>query len=88
MEHSGTLTIQTEYLKAATAVLVRVQDNGPGIPPDELPLLFDPFYTTKQKGTGLGLYISQKILDEHEGSIEVDATLATGTAFVITLPVS
>ena len=88
MERGGTLTIQTEYLKAAAAVHLRVQDNGPGIPPDDVPLLFDAFYTTKQKGTGLGLYISQKILDEHEGSIEVDATLETGTAFVITFPVS
>jgi signal transduction histidine kinase len=51
-------------------------------------MLFDPFYTTKQKGTGLGLYISQKILAEHQGSIEVDANLETGTAFVITLPVN
>lgn len=87
MKPGGTLTIQTEYLKEAAAVHVRVQDNGPGIPADDVPLLFDPFYTTKQKGTGLGLYISQKILDEHEGSIEVDADLEVGTAFVIKLPI-
>ena len=86
METGGTLTIQTEYLKEAAAVHIRVQDDGPGIPPDDVPLLFDPFYTTKQKGTGLGLYISQKILAEHEGSIEVDAALEVGTAFVIELP--
>ena len=64
------------------------KDDGPGIPPEDIPMLFDPFYTTKQKGTGLGLYISQKILAEHRGCIEVDATLEVGTAFVISLPCS
>ena len=88
MEIAGKLTIQTEYAPETEAVCVRIQDNGPGIPPEDVPMLFDPFYTTKQKGTGLGLYISQKILAEHRGSIEVDATLDIGTAFTITLPVN
>ena len=87
MDTEGTLTIQTEYVSETEAVHVRVQDDGPGIPPADIPMLFDPFYTTKQKGTGLGLYISQKILAEHRGSIEVDADLEIGTAFVMTLPV-
>ena len=87
MGTEGTLTIQTEYLSEDGVVRIRVQDDGPGIPPDDVPMLFDPFYTTKQKGTGLGLYISQKILAEHQGSIEVDAALEIGTAFVMSLPV-
>ena len=87
MDAEGTLTIQTEYVPETEIVHVRIQDDGPGIPPEDIPMLFDPFYTTKQKGTGLGLYISQKILAEHRGSIEVDANLEVGTAFVISLPV-
>ena len=88
MDTDGTLTIQTEYVPETEIVHVRVQDDGPGISPEDIPMLFDPFYTTKQKGTGLGLYISQKILAEHRGSIEVDANLEVGTAFVMTLPVN
>ena len=67
-------------------VQIRVQDTGPGISPDVVPYLFDPFYTTKQKGTGLGLAISREVIEEHGGTIEVDSTLAEGTAFIITLP--
>ena len=87
MDTGGTLTIQTEYLSETEVVRVRVQDDGPGILTEDIPMLFDPFYTTKQKGTGLGLYISQKILAEHQGSIEIDANLETGTAFIVYLPV-
>ena len=87
MDTKGTLTIQTEYLSESEVVRVRVQDDGPGIPAEDIPMLFDPFYTTKQKGTGLGLYISQKILAEHQGSVEVDANLEIGTAFIVSLPV-
>ena len=86
MDAGGTLTIQTEYLSETEVVRVRVQDDGPGILTEDIPMLFDPFYTTKQKGTGLGLYISQKILAEHQGSIEIDANLETGTAFIVLLP--
>ena len=87
MDTGGTLTIQTKYLSETEVVRVRVQDDGPGILTEDIPMLFDPFYTTKQKGTGLGLYISQKILAEHQGSIEIDANLETGTAFIVSLPI-
>jgi len=88
MDTEGILTIQTEYLTQPGVVQVRIQDDGPGILPEDVPMLFDPFYTTKQKGTGLGLYISQKILVEHQGSIEIDTELAVGTAFIVSLPAS
>jgi len=67
---------------------VRVQDTGPGIPGDQLPRLFDPYFTTKQNksGTGLGLYITKKVLEDHNGSIKVDSTPGTGTTFTIRLP--
>lgn len=87
MDVEGTLVIQTAYLPKTGVVQVRVQDDGPGIPIEDVPMLFDPFYTTKQKGTGLGLYISQKIIAEHQGGIEVDTHLEIGTAFIMSLPV-
>ena len=77
---------ENEALEKKT-VQIRVQDTGPGISPDVVPYLFDPFYTTKQKGTGLGLAISREVIEEHGGTIEVDATLTQGTAFIITLPI-
>ena len=87
MATGGTLTIQTEYPQEKEVIHLRVQNDGPSIPPEDIPMLFDPFYTTKQKGTGLGLYISQKILAEHQGRIEVDPNLEIGTAFIVSLPV-
>ncbi len=90
MEKGGTLTINTAYnirkSKETELTTIRIQDTGPGIPAKDVQKLFDAFYTTKQKGTGLGLYISQKILTEYGGSIEVDASLSTGTAFIISIP--
>ena len=86
METGGTLTINTYTQEKLETVNIRIQDTGPGILPNEIPHLFDAFYTTKQKGTGLGLYISQKILALHEGNVAVDAELSTGTAFIISLP--
>ncbi len=86
MESGGRLTIKTYTEDEPKTLNIRIQDTGPGISTNEIPHLFDAFYTTKQKGTGLGLYISQKILGLHGGSIEVDKNLSTGTAFILTLP--
>lgn len=86
MDIGGTLTIKIYSQAESQTAYIRIQDTGPGISASDVPNLFDAFYTTKQKGTGLGLYISQKILAEHEGSIDVDANLSTGTAFIIMLP--
>ena len=86
METGGELTINTYTQEDMKTVNIRIQDSGPGISPNEIPHLFDAFYTTKQKGTGLGLYISQKILAIHEGNVAVDASLTTGSAFIISLP--
>ena len=86
MDTGGTLTINIYSQKTSQTAYIRIQDTGPGISASDVPNLFDAFYTTKQKGTGLGLYISQKILAEHEGRIDVDANLSIGTAFIIMLP--
>jgi PAS domain S-box-containing protein len=66
---------------------VRICDEGPGIPADVLPKIFDPFFTTKDVGTGLGLSICQKIIDEHEGRIDVESELGKGATFTVCLPI-
>jgi signal transduction histidine kinase len=71
---------------AGTDVWVRVWDNGPGIEEDTLNNIFDPFYTTKNTGTGLGLALSKKIVDAHGGTLEVESRPGEGSEFVLTLP--
>ena len=92
----GSITIVTEAVAAADtpgtlgdAVAVRICDDGPGIDPDKLPRIFEPFYTTKAKGegTGLGLGIVKKIVEKHGGAVEVDSGPG-GTRFTIWLTVA
>jgi len=65
---------------------VRVRDNGCGIPSEKLDRIFNPFFTTKEKGTGLGMAISKKIVEAHEGAIAVASEVGRGTEFKVTLP--
>ncbi len=65
---------------------VRIRDNGCGIPSDKLDHIFNPFFTTKEKGTGLGMAISKKIVEAHQGSIDVASEVGAGTEFQISLP--
>ncbi|PYU53485.1 MAG: hypothetical protein DMG48_01475 [Acidobacteria bacterium] len=65
---------------------IRVTDNGPGIPANVAPKLFRPFFTTKAKGTGLGLAVVQKIIVQHGGQVEVRNRTEGGAEFIITLP--
>ncbi len=65
---------------------VRLRDNGCGIPPDKLERIFNPFFTTKEKGTGLGMAISKKIVEAHEGTMDVVSEPGRGTEFAVTLP--
>lgn len=66
---------------------VRVRDNGAGIPADKIDRIFNPFFTTKEKGTGLGMAISKKIVEAHEGSIDVVSEVGRGAEFVVRLPI-
>ncbi len=84
LESGGIITITTEY--HTTAVMVAISDNGPGIPPEDLPLIFEPFFTRKGAGTGLGLSITQRIIEEHHGALNVESDGSTGTTFRINLP--
>jgi len=69
-------------------VEVSIADTGCGIPPENLSYIFSPFFSTKElgKGTGLGLAVSQRIIQDHQGTIEVESQLGQGTVFIIKLP--
>ncbi|OUM97166.1 MAG: hypothetical protein A9Z00_01655 [Thermobacillus sp. ZCTH02-B1] len=84
MPTGGLLAISIE--REGTDVLVRVTDQGSGIPEDHLPRLGEPFFTTKEKGTGLGLMMSHKIIEEHDGQIRYDSREGEGTTVTIRLP--
>ena len=93
MGADGVLHVTTEFVPADSSaanqspvVRVVVQDNGIGIPADNLSRLFEPFFTTKPNGTGLGLPITRRIVEEHRGSIDVTSEPHQGTRFVLSLP--
>jgi signal transduction histidine kinase len=69
-------------------VVVDVADNGPGVPPELTDRIFNPFVTTKPQGSGLGLAIVRKIVDAHDGRVDLTSLAGSGTRFRITLPVS
>ncbi|MCX6153131.1 MAG: response regulator [Candidatus Kapabacteria bacterium] len=86
MENKGKLTIKTEVL--GDYAVIQFTDTGYGISKDKLDRIFEPFFTTKPQGegTGLGLDIVRKILNNHNGKIEVESELGTGTTFKVSLP--
>jgi signal transduction histidine kinase len=79
------LLIRTEQ-EASGAVLVTVQDSGPGFSLESFDRLFDPFYTTKAEGMGMGLSICRSIVSAHEGRIWASRTAGPGATFQFTLP--
>ncbi len=86
MPDGGTLTVDVKLHNEK--ILIRVSDTGVGISPERLPLIFEPFFTSKGQGTGLGLAISYNIISDHGGEIEVESNLGEGTTVVILLPLS
>jgi two-component system, sporulation sensor kinase E len=84
MTKGGTLTLQTG--EGADGVWVSVGDTGGGIPQEQINRIFEPFYTTKKKGSGLGLMIVQRIVRAHGGRIELESQVGRGTTFRIWLP--
>ena len=88
---NGNKTIEIKtYQDNGRHVIFEVSDNGVGIPPDKLKLIFEPFYTTREKGegTGLGLSISNTIIEEHNGRIEVASRPGEETTFRVFLPLA
>jgi len=94
MDGSGRVAITTATVQqdrggeTREAVRIEVQDSGPGMPPDVAEHVFDPFFTTKAQGSGLGLAIVRKIVDAHDGQIDLRTAPGSGTLVRVTLPVS
>ncbi|WP_028573547.1 sensor histidine kinase [Desulfonatronovibrio hydrogenovorans] len=86
MPGGGWITITTSVERSR--VLVCIEDTGVGISKDKLKKIFSPFFTTKDKGTGLGLAVIYRIIHDHNGDIRVDSRLNTGSTFTLYLPVS
>lgn len=86
-DRKGTLSVTTkESEEYPSFVEVRIQDAGVGIEPEDLRTIFDPFYTTKEDGTGLGLTIAHRIVENHSGKILVESKIGQGTTFTVLLP--
>jgi PAS domain S-box-containing protein len=84
MTKGGVLSVQTD--SGADGVVVSVADTGGGIPQEQINRIFEPFYTTKKKGSGLGLMIVQRIVRNHGGRIDLESHVGKGTVFRIWLP--
>ena len=84
MTRGGTLTLQTG--EGSDGVWASVADTGGGIPQEQINRIFEPFYTTKKKGSGLGLMIVQRIIRAHGGRIELESQVGRGTTFRVWLP--
>lgn len=85
MDKGGTITIETELLD--DNIMIVFKDNGTGIPPHILKVLGKPFFTTKEKGTGLGLMVSHSIIESHKGFLKIDSEDGIGTTVEIILPI-
>jgi len=84
MGHGGELTITTEFNAGRFKIFVR--DTGAGIPAENFGHIFETFFTTKKHGTGLGLAITRRVVEEHQGVIEVQSEVGSGSTFIISLP--
>ena len=84
MKNGGELTVKAEQRNGT--VEVKVEDQGPGIASDQLSKIFEPFYTTKESGTGLGLYITKQLVERNGGRISVKSQLNKGTRFILNFP--
>lgn len=82
----GTVQIENQIKKGKMVIIVK--DSGEGIPTEKIKHLFKPFYTTKKKGTGLGLYYCKNTIEAHNGTIEVTSKQGLGTTFTLTIPLS
>ena len=84
IEGSGKIAVEVGTHE--TFATISVSDTGRGILPEHLPNIFRPFYTTKGNGTGLGLSLARRIVEEHGGHIDVTSTIGKGAKFVVNLP--
>ncbi len=90
MEQGGSIVIEEEEDLAAPSgrvAVIRLKDNGPGIPESIQHNIFQPFFSTKEEGTGLGLSIAARIVEEHQGRLDIQSKEGQGATFIITLPI-
>ena len=86
-EGSGAITVSSRYDSMNRNVIVKVADNGSGVPAGDVEAIFTPFWSSKgQAGTGLGLAVTQKVIREHQGRIDVQSVPGEGAAFTVCLP--
>jgi signal transduction histidine kinase len=78
--------VRTAYLPQENQLTLTIEDNGPGIPPENLARIFEPYFSTKKSGMGLGLAIVKRIVEEHGGTISVTSEIGRGCAFVCKFP--
>jgi signal transduction histidine kinase len=94
MSHGGRLTIDVRVNAKSQMAEIAVCDTGVGIPPEQLRLIFEPFYTTKKPdeqghgGSGLGLSVCRQIIEQHHGRIRVESIVGKGSKFTVKLPLS
>ncbi|MCI0415866.1 ATP-binding protein [bacterium] len=86
MNGNGKIVLKAERTPDSS-VRIQIQDTGQGVPPDILPRLFEPYFSTKTGGTGLGLAIARKNIEDHGGKIQVESKEGKGTTVTITLPI-
>jgi signal transduction histidine kinase len=93
MKEGGSISIATRAVSrigtepSGEFVQVEVRDTGVGIPEENLQHIFDPFFTSKDEGSGLGLAVSHQIVQEHGGFVTVESTVGKGTSFFVHVPV-
>jgi PAS domain S-box-containing protein len=87
MNNDGDKLIEIESNAENQHIFVRISDSGPGIPPELRTKVFEPFYTTKKSGTGIGLSLCHRIITDHGGSLDIETSKWSGAEFVIKLPI-
>ena len=84
MGQGGTLRIESRSLKESVEIII--SDSGSGIPPEQMEKIFNYYYTTKEKGVGLGLPIAHRIIEAHGGQLKIESRVGSGTKVIVTLP--
>ena len=85
-EAAGPRGLVRVTLVPGSPVEIRIEDNGPGIPPDKVARIFEPFYTDKERGVGMGLAICMRLVNAHDGTIQVSSRPGGGTTMTVRIP--
>lgn len=88
MQQGGMMRIKADLEDDGNKIRVNFVDSGPGIPPEKVAKMGQPFFSTKEGGTGLGLMVSKRIVENHQGRLQFHSEVGTGTTVIVTLPVS